>query len=362
MLTSRKFIPVTAADKCREVLKSPQITVINMSDMLTQISQVTGKSYPWLRAYACESPFNLEGQQHKVTRRMLASFFSSKRINSWASVFRQVVTKVVVATLEKKQIDLQADWVGPITAQCTFYALGLEPNIEPLLDVHIDQLLLLTVFERQLKIRDFDAFDSSAQHIAKAIYNNRIVQTDYTREAVPEDVTLTDNDLYNYLACQFGLSANQICSYMTVLLVAGASTKHTLANVLVTLLTLAPDKRAELTLRFEKSELLERVLYSSGGVEFIYRMLNGEDVYCLNIAEANKQLTTCPFSATDKPTAAHLAFGYGPHKCIGEMLSRLIMVIALEVVLDHCPNASIKKTLTSQVFTHTPAQNITVEL
>jgi hypothetical protein len=132
--------------------------------------------------------------------------------------------------------------------------------------------------------------------------------------------------------------------------------------VLVELLTLPVSVRAEYFSKLGVDELLDRALYIGGGVEFIYRTMNGEDVHCMNIAAANKEVTSCPFSTAEKPESKHLAFGYGAHKCIGEMLSRRVMAIALDVIFEHCPTAMIVERPKSQVFTHTPSQHITVEL
>lgn len=361
MLTNRKIIRLSDADECRKVLKSPHVSVLNMSEILTEISLVTGKNYPWLHAYACKSPFNLNGEEHKEIRRILASYFSSKRINSWAAAFRGIAEKIVLANRGKEQIDLQIDWVMPITAECTYHALGLKKEVGAVIEPYIENLLLLTSFERQLKVKDISALDFSSQQAADTIRSYRIIQQDYDNTNAESNLDFAVNDMYNYLACNFNLPTSLIYAYMAVTLVAGASTKHTLANVLLVLLRLETSSRASLLSSLGTSELLERALYVGGGVETIYRMMQGEDLYCLDIAKANKQISACPFSQDQIPTSKHLAFGYGSHKCIGEMLSRSIMEIALEVICKHYPNAKIIGP-EQQVFINTPFKPITVDL
>ncbi|PYE30728.1 cytochrome P450 [Idiomarina fontislapidosi] len=351
MLSDKEFFNVTDAAECKHLLKHSEANVLNMSEAITAISEFTGVEYPWLHGFACESPFNLNGEKHKHVRRMVASYFSGKRIKSWEPIFQDIIRDVVASTEDQARIDLLDDWVRPIAHQCSYYAVGLKPNLDPSFTRHIDQLLSLTSFKKQRKLKDFAAFDESARAVAEYIKENRL----------PRDAA-DDNDLYHYLTSQFALPVDLVCSQITIVLSASTSMNHTLVNVLSDLLALTPAKRAELIAELGVEELLERSLYMGGGVGFLYRTLNGSDVYCLNIAAANKDSVSCPFSASEKPGSKHLAFGHGVHKCIGEMMSRRIMTLTLKAIFERYPSARIYEKPKQQVFTDTPYQQITVDV
>ncbi len=42
------------------------------------------------------------------------------------------------------------------------------------------------------------------------------------------------------------------------------------------------------------------------------------------------------FDVTRKNVKRHISFGFGPHVCIGQHLSKLEMIIAWEALFEHC--------------------------
>ncbi|WP_437773581.1 cytochrome P450 [Arthrobacter sp. KNU40] len=84
----------------------------------------------------------------------------------------------------------------------------------------------------------------------------------------------------------------------------------------------------------------------------------------LNFAAASRDPELVPNPTVldiDREEAAHAAFGYGPHRCIGSHLARLELGVTLERVLQRMPNFSIKAgttavTETSQLRSTTSLQ------
>ncbi|WP_245713662.1 cytochrome P450 [Nocardia vaccinii] len=88
------------------------------------------------------------------------------------------------------------------------------------------------------------------------------------------------------------------------------------------------------------------------------------DWIALNFAAASRDPELVPNPSildVDREEAAHAAFGYGPHRCIGSHLARLELRVTLERVLQRIPNFAIKAgtapvTETSQLRSTTSLQ------
>lgn len=172
--------------------------------------------------------------------------------------------------------------------------------------------------------------------------------------------------MYGYLEDNFNLTSNEICGFMTILLGAGTSTKHTLTNLVVELLSIAPHERRLIFNEIDAHEFVERGLFSGGGVNYIYRTLDDKNIQCLNIAAANESAQHCPFSSDSNkstpPSDKHIAFGFGAHKCIGEALSKNIMTKAIHIIVEQCPNARITSGKAPRIYTHSQQPQITVDV
>jgi len=357
MLTQKQFIPVDDLPTCSQILKSKDARVTNMADLIAQVSQHTGKSYPYLYRYTCMSPFSLNGEDHLKTRRMLASYFSSHRINEWKLVLQNLIHDTIQALSSQKQVDLTEDIVTPITSDCTYYALGLNKCGNDEIDTYLNHLLQLTNFNNPLKIRDFSKLEHSAKSLADAIFHRRI-----TSKPSKHNTSKNSNDFYNFLISNYHLSSEDTCAYMSAILAAGVSTKHTLINVLIEILSMPEDRREQLFRNFSADVILEKALYTSGGVESIYRRTENNRIYSLNIAKAAQAEYACPFSSESPPKNRHLAFGSGAHRCIGEGFSREMMIMAIDAFFQHFPRATLIERPISKSYTHSNISKIIIYL
>ncbi|NQZ03488.1 hypothetical protein [Idiomarina sp.] len=147
MLTDRQFTEVTDIKDCKAILKHQDSRVLNMSEVIDSVAKITGQDYSALYHFACESPFNLNGDKHRQVKRMLASYFSAKRLKLWQPAFENIIQNVVGESLAKDSIDLIDDWVAPITALCSYHSMGLDKSIDEPAKKNIENLLLLTSFE-----------------------------------------------------------------------------------------------------------------------------------------------------------------------------------------------------------------------
>jgi cytochrome P450 len=149
------------------------------------------------------------------------------------------------------------------------------------------------------------------------------------------------------------LTDEKIYGFLRLLLPAGAETTfRVMGNALLALLT-HPDDMARIladreliaavieeTLRWETSVTqVSRV--TTKGVEIAgYPIPAGASVGVITgSADRDDSRYDDPDAwRLDRPAAHHLAFGTGPHQCLGMHLARLELRVGLDVILDRLPN------------------------
>ncbi|MFN8050306.1 MAG: cytochrome P450 [Acidimicrobiales bacterium] len=148
------------------------------------------------------------------------------------------------------------------------------------------------------------------------------------------------------------IAEDDITSLCYLLLLAGIDpVVRALSSLFAHLAPLVDDRRALLADVESMRGTVEELLRWSGGVSQLTRgataatevsgraVAPGQRVGCL-IAEANRD--PLAFDRPDRfdpgrSNAAHLAFGYGAHRCIGAHLARLELVVAAEVAEEELP-------------------------
>jgi cytochrome P450 len=178
-------------------------------------------------------------------------------------------------------------------------------------------------------------------------------EIDRHRRERPDDLLTT---MIN-LSGEYAMSNEEICSTAVVLLVAGYdTTAKTMANSLIAL-ERHPDQRrlvaADLSL---VPAAIEEGMRWFGPVQWLPRRIlqdtaldgmeleAGHNVFVLNAA-ANRDPRRWPepdrFDIFREPKA-HLAFGYGPHLCLGAPLARLETKVAIEQLLRIAPEYRLR--------------------
>ncbi|MEV1051291.1 cytochrome P450 [Streptomyces sp. NPDC049887] len=154
------------------------------------------------------------------------------------------------------------------------------------------------------------------------------------------------------------ISDDEALSMATAILVSGAhAVRNNSANMVFALLT-RPEQLARLRadpalLPRAVEELLRFVPHRNGvGLPRIatedvevggVRIGAGEAVYCSYLA-ANRDPSVFPdphILDLDRPAAAHLSFGHGPHHCVGPMLARMESEVMLATLLRRYPRLAL---------------------
>lgn len=297
-----------------------------------------------------ENPFSFDGPGHTGPRSLLAATFANRRL----ARFRERAQEIVDDALRDKR-DGDAlrviDEIGfPLPYHITRDILGV-PDVEnrdELRDWTWKSLELIDAFlpEAEMK-QDMEAAARLAEHLARVLA--------WKRENLGEDafsIVIRAADVGEVMRPE------QILPFVHTLYLAGMhTTVNQTALGLYTLLT-HPEQWALLR---DEPELLENaveeILRFEPTAQYMRRRTerdvdlgdltipSGVDVVCW-IASANRDEaqwgpTADTFDITRANARQHVAFGKGPHVCLGSWLARLELQVVLETILRRFPNTTL---------------------
>ncbi|XKK61297.1 cytochrome P450 [Streptomyces sp. ARC32] len=281
--------------------------------------------------------------RHAEHRRMLTRFFTVKSTES----MRQDIEDVVSGNLDRmtahgRSADLVAEFALPVPSEV----------IARLLDVPYEDHVFFQENARKLFDLTLSAAEVRAASQALAAY---LLQHLERKEREPGDDLLSR--LVTERIVTGELTRRQAVPMAMALLVAGHETTATMIALGTLVLLRHPD---QLALVRDTDD--PRVV--AGAVEEILRHLTiadnvivrvaGEDltiggqlvrageglVFSLPSGNRDEAFLGTDADALDirRPATGHLAFGYGPHQCLGQNLARVELQIALPALLRRLPD------------------------
>jgi len=209
------------------------------------------------------------------------------------------------------------------------------------------------VFQKLAFGQIFITFDPEHGMEAVSKLKNYLTELVHLRREQP----ISENDFIHTLATAEidgeRLPDDVVIAFFRQLMTAGGDTSyHAFSNLLVALLTHPEQLEAVRRDRKLIAQAIDEGLRWDGANLFISRTPAREvtlagvtmkpgDIIDVVIAAANRDETQYPepdrFDIF-RDGKRHLAFGVGPHVCIGQHLARMEMTIALNAILDRLPN------------------------
>ena len=282
------------------------------------------------------SVIGTDGAEHARLRGIVSRGFTPTRIASLESSMRATARGLLAAMLDHEAVDLIADYAIPLPVTAIAEMLGIDADRRADFRRWSDAMML-AVFEQPTT--------DQGREIAECLQeiSTFLAATMEEREREPGD------DLISVLLraeLEHGrLSRAELETFVITLLVPGSvTTTHLIGNALVALFAdrdafdwVASDASlipavVEETLRFDAPvQLLPRL--ATRDVSLAGTTIPGGAIVLPLFGSANRDERVFPdadrFDVTRRPRE-HVAFGHGPHFCLGAALARLEARVALE--------------------------------
>lgn len=294
---------------------------------------------PYHERFVQTSMLEVDGPEHDRLRRAVFPFFTRSRLDHLRGWVRGLADSVLDPLLEAGRFDFTADFASAIPAQAIGRLVGTDP----------DESVTMTGWSEDV-VSYFDPV-RTAEHKARAeaatrAFHDRLVTLRDARRVQPAD------DLMTALtgAEDAGtLQGDELVATAMQLLHAGhGSTVDAMGNGMAALMA-HPDATAQLR---EEPGLMpaavQEMFRYAAPLPFFHRYateavtIGGRDFppgikFGLLYAAANRDpaafIDPDRFDPTRKPNR-HLAFGAGPHVCLGNNLARLVMEEAFGALLS----------------------------
>jgi cytochrome P450 len=282
----------------------------------------------------------VDGPYHLALRRALTPFFSSGAIEKMRPFMEQSVHWFLDQRIADGRMDLVLDYASPVPAILTMRLMGLPYD---------NWQLYANLFHSVMDATDGDAHNKAIAEVPALI--DGLLKFAATRRAHPAD------DLTSFLG-QFEfdgkrLDDNQLIDTLWNLIGGGVDTTTSLTAL--SLLHLG-------THRNLRQQLIDRPeLYQTAGDEYLRycsvnktlsrtvsrdtvlggQQLRRNDQVLISWLAANhdeEQFERADEVVLDRAPNRHVAFGLGPHRCIGAPLARVMFQVMVNAVLERMPD------------------------
>ena len=307
-----------------------------------------------------DNMLTVDGEAHRRMRSPVAQAFTPRRVE----LLRPRVTEIVNALLDQLAerdgtVDFKTEFAYPLSMRVFSALFGIPERDHGRMQQMVNTAFSPSSPEEVRAMREeLDAF------LDELIEDKRRSPGEDLTSAL---VTATDEE--------HKLSDAELRDTLWLLVTAGfETTSSALANAVQTLLT-HPDQLAHLrsgSIAWE--DAIEEVLRQSSSVATLPFLFAAEDVQIgdrtiragepvlLAYLAANLDVErygedAAEFDATQS-RPRHLAFGHGPHTCLGAALARLEMEVALTTLFTEFPEVSLAEgeaPRLESVFIHAPA-------
>jgi cytochrome P450 len=286
----------------------------------------------------------VDGPYHEALRRALAPFFSPRAVQDMRPFMQRSVHWFLDQRVGDGRMDLVLDYASPVPAILTMRLMGLP---------HDNWQLYANLFHSVMAAPpDSDGYASAIAEVPAMM--DGLLTFAATRRADPQD------DLTSFLV-QFEfdgkrLDDTQLLDILWNLIAGGVDT--TTSQTALSLLHLGthPDLRQQLINRPE--------LYQTAADEFLRyfsvnqqlsrtvtrdtvlggQQLRRNDRVVISWLAANhdeSEFERANEVVLDRAPNRHVAFGLGPHRCIGSHLARVMFELMVKAVLDRIPDYQV---------------------
>jgi cytochrome P450 family 142 subfamily A polypeptide 1 len=286
---------------------------------------------------------DMDDPEHWRRRKLVNRGFTPARVRAQADRIREVVDGLIDAVCEKGECDFVADIAAWLPLVMIGDALGVEPEDHPTLLKWSDDLMRgQGQTDEALVLAMMGAFEG---------------YTSYIDGVIEDRATCPRDDLMSVLVHAEvdgdKLDKDEIVHESLLILIGGdETTRHVITGGLYQLLADPQQWDRVLADRSLVPSVVEEALRwvspiknmartATRDVELHGKQIHEGDTLLLLYPSANRDEDHFPdpfrFDSTRTPND-HVAFGFGPHFCLGAALARLELEVSLTTVLDRLPD------------------------
>jgi cytochrome P450 len=314
-------------------------------DAVTQVLRAPGRPFSshiyanTMGVVMGHSILEMDEPEHTKYRMLLEQVFSKRAMQQWeVDVIRPVISSFIDKVADRGSADLVREFTFPYPVNVITGLLGLPE--EDLPQFHRWAIALINV-----------GFNVEAGFQASQRLHDYFVEVINQRRSVKRD------DMISVLAHSEidgqRLSDEEICAFLRLLLPAGAETTYrSSGNLLFGLLTNPDQLDAVRKDRSLMPQAIDEALRWEPPLTSIMRECSEDTVVCDVPVPAGAAMMVCVGSANhdesrwEDPEVYNIhrkrfpavAFGFGPHVCLGQHLARMEMTTALNMLFDRLPN------------------------
>lgn len=331
--SERGFWAVTKFDDIKTVASTPEVF---SSSYLRGGTVVLGHGGIDTTYQTAPKAMNtLDAPEHLKYRRLTTRAFSARSVDALAPAIRKAAATLIDEALTKDVVDFANDIAAKIPVQAIGELLGIPPEDRYLLEEWTNTLMGSE--DPELASSPDEVAQASAQMFA---YGNKLKDL---RRAEPKDDLMS-----RLLAAEVDgerLTDEEIAGFFALLVIAGSETsRNVMAHGLIGVLQ-DPDTYPQLVADPGLARAAtEEILRWSPAVYYLGRhatqdfVLNGQEIkagdrVAMFFASGNRDEDK--FDDPDRfdihrNPKEHLAFGAGPHSCLGSHLARLEITVVFE--------------------------------
>jgi len=285
-------------------------------------------------------PLHLDPPAHTPYRKALNPLLSNDAVARLEAPIRRIASHLIEGLLSRSRADICADFSSHLTIRVFAHWMNLEPDLaERLSEIGRSyNVAVQSAQDEQVRLTSLELYDIARQ----LLEDRRVNPRDASLDPVSALLAARDNGQ--------PLPTEMLIGAVRQVLVVGIIAPTIVIGSMVVHLCRHPDLQAELrtnpTLWPAAIEEFLRLYTPYRGfartvtepVELHGRTIRPREPVALVYASANRDEAVFPHADTfilNRPNITeHLAFGRGPHHCVGAALARLQLRVAMEELLS----------------------------